>query len=271
MDTYDRNVAIISSAVYGGVLVIGMLLFALDRSEEPFYRHPSTNVAIFSVFWFAFSPSLLFIGATVPWACALCGSRAAALTFAVVPGGIFVLIGAYWILLNDKYQNLNHTFGVPWASSWSRNAANVRYPAAGVGAAAPGAAPYCVGDEGREGRFPSPAAIAEMMNRGSGAMYPFVPPPSGWSPGGGRGSTPNFTQLAAPSPPLAGSNWPGYAPNATAATAAHPEYRPGFFPAPTQQYNGFLATPLNYGGGNTLGEPPAYELQRRHSGSYYVA
>lgn len=227
MDTFDRNVAIIGSAVYGGLLLIGMLLFALGHRGEPFYGHPSANVAIFSVFWFSFSPSLLFMGATVPWLCALCESRAAALTFAVVPGGLFILVGAYWIMLNDRHQNFTHPLDVTRASPWQRNAWDVAYP--------PSAALYRVGESVEH--FPSPADVAEMTRRGGG-LYA-SPSPTGWLPGGGGDGgigLPAFsTTAAAPYSVRGSSTWsphvtpqgfppvlsPAHGPGALGHTPAH--------------------------------------------------
>lgn len=198
MDTYDRNVAIIGSAVYGGLLVIGMVLFAMGHSGEPFYHHPSITVAIFSVFWFAFAPSLLFMGATVPWLCVLCGSRAAALTFAVVPGGLFVLVGAFWVMVNDRYQNFSGSpLYVARPLPWSRGAYD------GAAYMSGGAPRYSEMEH-----FPSPAAVAEMMQRGPGPYG--VVPPSAWSPSaahyGGAGAM-SYANLNGVDPAMAVGNW----------------------------------------------------------------
>ncbi|KPA83079.1 hypothetical protein ABB37_02794 [Leptomonas pyrrhocoris] len=242
MDTYDRNVAIIGSAVYGGLLVIGMLLFVLGHSGEPFYRHPSVNVAIFSVFWFAFAPSVLFIGATVPWVCALCGSRAAALVFAVVPGGVFVLVGAYWIFLNDKYENFYDAFSAPLASPWSRNTVNLRY--------APAEASYRTGDGVQH--YPSPAAVAEAMNWETGGMSPFMQRPNRGSSGdGGGGGTPDFTNIAI-APPFVGSCRPTYVP-AGAAVAYPPDG--SSVPPLAQASSRNVATDFNYDPGGVDRRP----------------
>jgi hypothetical protein len=260
MDTFDRNVAIIGSAVYGGVLVIGMLLFVLGHTGEPFYTHPSTSIAIFSVFWFAFSPSLLFIGATVPWVCVLCGSRAAALTFAVVPGGLFVLIGAYWIFLNDKHRNFYYSLEVPGTSPWSRSTANANNAAAA-------AAPYRV--RGAAEHFPSPADVAEMMQRGSSAYHclPYPYPAGEWGRRGGvgGGGAPAFASIAAAAAPgLANSHyrWPGYGPTGTAA-GAYPLYGPSFSVPTSLSYNGSTPTAFHDGGGGAVLRGP----QSAHSHS----
>lgn len=318
METYDRNVAIISSAVYGGILVIGMLLFAFGHSGEPFYRHPSVNVAIFSVFWFAFSPSLLFMGATLPWVCALCGSRAAALTFAVVPGGLFVLIGAYWILVNDKYQDMYNSLQLSRASPWSRNGVNVNYAAAAPyrmsaggnmnssnSVALPVTAPSNeLGRQRRAGEaeehFPSPAGMAEMMQReGAGLYYPpylFPPPPPGsWSPASQQFNAthnihiPAYTNLRGGGGDVNGGgavHWPGYA-SAGTTPVVQRGYAPQT-PVPGARYSdnggGAVPTNLTYGGGvgffggpfgpsQALSPPPMQPSprQRQSPGGYYVA
>ncbi|KPI88699.1 hypothetical protein ABL78_2159 [Leptomonas seymouri] len=274
MDSYNRQVAIIGSAVYGGLLTIGMLLFAFGRNKEPFYAHPSTNVAIFSVFWFAFSPSLLFIGATVPWVCALCGSTAAALTFAVVPGVLFVGIGAYWVFLNDNYEDVYNTFDMPRASPWSRNTVGVRYSPEGVLQRTHNGAEY----------FASPAALAEMQNREAGGMYPFMYPPSGWANGGGGRGTPAISNVTT-APPFMGCSALAYVPEG--AAVAYPAFGPRL-PTPPQAYIRSAVTSPNYGRREGVDGEPQYAyssspspipMQPRsaqedrdyHAGGYYIA
>ncbi|KAL0499760.1 LOW QUALITY PROTEIN: hypothetical protein Q4I30_005880 [Leishmania utingensis] len=98
MNPYNRNIVIVSSTIYGGVLC-GILYFLLNVCGKPFYNHPSVPVAIFSVFWFSFAPSILFIGAAIPWLCVVYSSKAVALIFTIASGCIFVPLGALWLFV----------------------------------------------------------------------------------------------------------------------------------------------------------------------------
>ncbi|CBZ28764.1 conserved hypothetical protein [Leishmania mexicana MHOM/GT/2001/U1103] len=125
MNSHNRNVAIVSSVAYGAVLCCGMLFFLLDTRGKPFYMHPSTSVAVFSVFWFSFAPSILFIGATIPWLCAAYDSEVAALVFAIVPGCIFVLLGVVWLVVYLFHERNPHFVRAQHNSLWGGNIANL--------------------------------------------------------------------------------------------------------------------------------------------------
>ncbi|CAG9578259.1 conserved hypothetical protein [Leishmania major strain Friedlin] len=125
MNSHNRNIAIVSSAAYGAVLCCGMIFFLLDTREKPFYMHPSKSVAVFSVFWFSFAPSILFTGATIPWLCAACGSEVAVLVFAIVPGCIFVLLGVVWLVVYFFHERNSYFVGVQHNALWGGNMANL--------------------------------------------------------------------------------------------------------------------------------------------------
>lgn len=101
MEETSRNVAIVSSVIYGVLLLCGWIFFSFTFRGEPLYSIKPPHLATFYVFVFAFLPSLFFLGGTVPWMCAAYGSEAATIVFAVVPGGVFALVALSWIFLGD--------------------------------------------------------------------------------------------------------------------------------------------------------------------------
>ncbi|KAG5472305.1 hypothetical protein LSCM1_03704 [Leishmania martiniquensis] len=124
MSSYDRSVAIASSAVYGAALCFGMVIF-LSMRDPPFCRHPSLSVTVFSVFLFSFAPSILFIGATIPWLCVAYGSRQATLAFAIAPGCIFVLLAALWLAVYDLHKRASYFAAPPHNAWWGSNGENL--------------------------------------------------------------------------------------------------------------------------------------------------
>ncbi|KAK7200004.1 hypothetical protein NESM_000049700 [Novymonas esmeraldas] len=184
MRTYDRNVAIASSSVYGAVLCCGLLCFLVGIRREPFYKHPSASVAVFSVFWFSLAPSVLFLGATIPWLGAAYGSTAAALVFAIVPGCLFVLLGALWLLLYDADGRASRLAAVPRLTPWVPSAAGLDRSAT--------AAQFYRHPGGIEGH------MCREELAGAADIAAFGPQYSSWPPGVGR---PGFDQVfAAPVP-----------------------------------------------------------------------
>ncbi|GET90686.1 hypothetical protein, conserved [Leishmania tarentolae] len=125
MNSHNRNIAIASSTAYGVMLCAGMLFFLLDTREKPFCMHPSSSVAVFSVFWFSFAPSVLFIGATIPWLCAAYDSEVAVLVFALVPGLIFGLLGVLWIVVYLFHERDPHFLEAQQNALWGGNVANL--------------------------------------------------------------------------------------------------------------------------------------------------
>lgn len=92
-DIVLRNISIAGTVVYGCVLVCGFLLFLMFRYDEPFFLHHSVRVSTLLVFCYAFLPSLLFLGATVPWVVGYAyGSLAAAVVFVAVPAAVLLLV-----------------------------------------------------------------------------------------------------------------------------------------------------------------------------------
>ncbi|KAG5472683.1 hypothetical protein LSCM4_02005 [Leishmania orientalis] len=124
MNSYNRNVAFASSFVYGAVLCFGMLVF-LGMRDTPFLRHPSASVAVFSAFLFCFAPSILFMGATVPWLCAAYDSRKATLVLAIAPGGIFVLLTAVWLVVYDIHKRAPYFAELQRNAPWGGNRENL--------------------------------------------------------------------------------------------------------------------------------------------------
>ncbi|KAG5498594.1 hypothetical protein JKF63_02880 [Porcisia hertigi] len=133
MNSYMRNIAIYSSAVYGGALCTGALFFLFSIHDNLFYKNPSVSVAVFSVFFFSFVPTILFIGATIPWLCVAYGSEAAALVFAIAPGCMSALVGVLLFCIYRAQERSTFSAGVCYHAAWNRNAANPDVGAGGFG------------------------------------------------------------------------------------------------------------------------------------------
>lgn len=206
MDTCGRNVAIVSSVVYGALLCCGFFFFVIGNRGEPFYKHPSTSVAVFSVFWFSFAPSVLFMGGTVPWLCAAYGSHSGALVFAIAPGCIFVLLCAFWLFVYDTNESASFFAETRYNAPWDRGMAGLgpnvppfRYADFNAGmtggsreltdmrAVMPAPAAYAAW--AAHGGVPGfdDARVAAAMDAGRYPYYPTAQHPGGaWSPHSSR-------------------------------------------------------------------------------------
>ncbi|CAC9512524.1 hypothetical protein CGC20_7300 [Leishmania donovani] len=167
MNSHNRNIAIVSSAAYGAVLCCGMLFFLLDTREKHFYMHPSKSVAVFSVLWFSFAPSILFTGATIPWLCAAYGSEVAALVFAIVPGCIFVLLGVVWLVVYLFHERNSYFVGVQHSALWGGNIANLE---AAIGGSAARRYVYTAADPAMVGVAKAFSVADSALPRPHGAL-----------------------------------------------------------------------------------------------------
>lgn len=105
MHLQARNAAIVGSALNGGIILCGALMLLLNDHATLLDIRGRRKATVWRAAFFSFSicywPTLLFLGAVVPWVGAVYDSLATSIVFTAVPPSLGLVVWLLWTFLED--------------------------------------------------------------------------------------------------------------------------------------------------------------------------